>query len=272
MNRPREKLAANVDIVSKDEGISTGVSAEKTVAGSEVIEVKDGSGSTSKVTTVSGALEHTATRTDQPKKKRKKADSTNVEPNNVDYGYNVPFDPAYYNPFISGYSWVTEPYMYGSMGMPYGGYPMGPYGVNSFNGMPPQAPAMPGYPASYQRYVLSYPVSGVPLSIAMLTVHVADFSRPETQPTHHRGTEAVVSHSRQGKRPKDTRVQPQSHGSKSRNRTRSSSERRDHGRSDRSSDDYHEDQSSRKRMRDSSTMYGDKHGGRRSRQFQEYDS
>ncbi|RLN05525.1 uncharacterized protein C2845_PM13G17160 [Panicum miliaceum] len=248
MNQPREKLAANVDIVSKDEGNSTEVSAEKTVAGSVVIEVKDGSGSTSKVTTVSGALEHNATRTYQTKKKRKKADSTkNVQPNDVDYGYNVPFDQAYYNPFISGFSWVTEPYMYGSMGMPYGGYPMVPYSVNSFNGMPPQAPGMPGYPASYQR--------------------------PETQPTHHRGTEAVVSHSRQAERPKDTRAQPQStenkrqlgsHGSESRNRTRSSSERRDHERSGRASDDYHEERSSRKRMRDSSPMYGDKHSGRRS--------
>ena len=156
MNQPQEKLAANVDIVSKDKGNSTEVSAEKTVAGSEVIEVKDGSGSTLKVTTVSEVLEHIATRTDQPKKKRKKVDSTkNVQPNNVDHGYNVPFDPAYYNPFISGYSWVTEPYMCGSMGMPYAGYPMVPYGVNYFNGMPPQAPGMPGYPASYQRYLLS---------------------------------------------------------------------------------------------------------------------
>ena len=117
------------------------------------------------------------------------------------------------------------------------------------------------------------PVSRAPLSIAMLIVLV-DFFRPETQPTNHRGTEAVASHSRQAERPKNTRVHPQSsennhqlgsHGSESRNRTRSSSERRDHGRPDRSSDDYHEDQSSRKRMRDSSPIYGNKHSGRRSR-------
>ena len=158
INQPREKLAANVDIMSRDEGNSTEVSAEKTIAGSEVIQVKDGSGSTSKVTTVLGALEHNATRTNQPKKKRKADSTKNVQPNSVDYGlngYNVPFDPAYYNPLISGYSWVTEPYMCGSMGMPYAGYPMVPYGVNYFNGMPPQAPGMPGYPASYQRYLLS---------------------------------------------------------------------------------------------------------------------
>ncbi|OEL20486.1 hypothetical protein BAE44_0018495 [Dichanthelium oligosanthes] len=219
-----DKLATNVDILSKDEGNSAEVSAEKAVASAEVLKVKDGSGSTSKVTTVSGALEHNATRTDQPKKKRKKADSTkNVQPNNVDYGYNVPFYPAYYNPFNSGYPWVTEPYTYGSMGMPYDGYPMDPYGVNSFNGMPPQALAMQGYSANYQR---------VPLSIATLMVHVADFFRP--------GIEAVVARSRQAERPEDTRLNPQSsehnrqlsssHGSESRNRTRSSSERRDHGR------------------------------------------
>jgi E3 ubiquitin-protein ligase RBBP6 len=148
-----QKLAAN-DIVSKDEGDSAEVSTEKAVASAEVI--KDGSGSALKVTTVSGSLDHNATGTDQPKKKRKKVDSTkNVQPNNVDYGYNVPLDAAYYNTFFSGYPWVTEPYMYGSMAMPYGGYPMGPYGVNSFNGMPPQALAAQGYPASYQRYVLS---------------------------------------------------------------------------------------------------------------------
>ena len=149
MNQPIDKSAANVDTRSKDEGSSAEVSVEKAVASAEVLKGKDGSGSTSKVTTVSGALEHNATRTNQLKKKRKKADSTkNVQPDNVDYSYNVPFDPAYYNPFVSGYPWVPELYMYSSMGMPYGGYPMDPYGVNSFNGMPPQVLAMQGYPAS----------------------------------------------------------------------------------------------------------------------------
>ncbi|RCV28740.1 hypothetical protein SETIT_5G427100v2 [Setaria italica] len=244
-----QKLAADVDIMSKDEGDSTEVSAEKAVASAEVIKVKDGSASESKVTTVSGALDHNATRTDQPKKKRKKVDSTkNVQPNNVDYGYNVPLDAAYYNTFFSGYPWVTEPYMYGSMAMPYGGYPMGPYGVNSFNGMPPQALAAQGYPASYQR--------------------------SKTRPTHHQGTEAVAARPRQAERPKDTHLQPlssehnrqpgSSHGSESRSRTGSSSERRDHGRSARASHDYYEDHSSRKRMRDSSPLYGDKQSNRRS--------
>ena len=149
VNQPLDKSASNVDTLSKYEGSSAEVSVEKAVASAEVLKVKDGSGSTSKVTTVSGALEHNATRTNQLKKKRKKADSTkNVQPDNVDYSYNVPFDPAYYNPFVSGYPWVPELYMYSSMGMPYGGYPMDPYGVNCFNGMPPQALAMQGYPAS----------------------------------------------------------------------------------------------------------------------------
>jgi E3 ubiquitin-protein ligase RBBP6 len=159
VNQPLEKSPANVATLSKDEGNSAKVSVEKAVASAEVLKVKDGSGSTSKITTVSGALEHNATRSNQPKKKRKKADSTkNVNPNNVnnvEYGYNIPFDPAYCNPFVSGYPWVPEPYMYSSMGMPYGGYPMDPYCVDPFNGMPPQALAMQGYPANYLRYVLS---------------------------------------------------------------------------------------------------------------------
>jgi len=157
VNQPLEKLAATARILSKDEGNSAEVSAEKAVANAEALKVKDGSESTSKATTVSGALKHDVTRTDQPKKKRKKADLTkNVQPNNVGYGYNVPFDPAYYSPFNNGYPWATEPYMYSSMGMPYTGYPMDPYCVNTFTGMPPQVLAMQGYPASYQRYVLSY--------------------------------------------------------------------------------------------------------------------
>ncbi|CAN6291921.1 unnamed protein product [Urochloa humidicola] len=256
VNQPLEKSAANVTTLSKDEGNSVEVSAEKALASAEVLKVKDGRGSTSKITTVSGALEHDATRTNQPKKKRKKADSTkNAQPNNVEYGHNVPFDSAYYNPFVGGYPCVPEPYMYSSMGMPYGGYPidpygypMDPYGVNSFNGMPPQALAMQGYPATYQR--------------------------PETQPTNYRGSEAVAARPRQVERPKDISLQPQlsernhqlgsSHGSESRNRTRSSSERRDHGRSDRASDEY-ENHSSRRRMRDPSPVYGDKHSSRRSR-------
>lgn len=154
VNQPPEKSTANVDTLSKDEGNSAVQSAEKAVASAEALKVNDGSEPTSRVSSISGTL-HNATRTNQPKKKRKKADTTkNVQPSNVvDYGFNVPFDP--YNSFASGYPWVTEPYMYGSMGMPYGGYPMDPYGVNPFNCMPPQALAMHGYPASYQRYVLS---------------------------------------------------------------------------------------------------------------------
>ncbi|OEL21985.1 hypothetical protein BAE44_0016997 [Dichanthelium oligosanthes] len=257
VNQPPEKSAANIDTLSKDEGISAEVSAEKAVASAEVLKVQDGSGSTLKIATVSGA-----TRTNQPKNKRKKADSTkNVQPNNVDYGSmgmpygGYPMDAAYYNPFVSGYPWVTEPYMYGSMGMPYGGYPMDP-----FNGMPPQAFAMQGYPASYQG--------------------------PDTQPMHYRGSEAVATRPRQAERPKDSSLQPQSsersrqlgssHGSESRNRTRSDSERRDHGRSDRPSDDssrmrmrdpspVYENHSSRKRMHDPSPVYGDKLSSRRSR-------
>ncbi|CAO2172522.1 unnamed protein product [Urochloa humidicola] len=246
-----QKLVANDGTMSKDEGDSTEVSAEKAVENAEVIEVKDGSRSTSKVSTVSGALDHNAKRTDEPKKKRKKVDSTmKVQPNSVDYGYNVPLDAAYYNPFITAYPWVTEPYMYGSMGMPYGGYPMGTYGVNSFS-MPPQALSVQGYPVSYQR--------------------------SETKPTHHQGDEAFAVRSRHAERPKDDHLEHRSsehnrplgssHGSESRSRTRSSSERRerDHGRSGRASNDYCEDHSSRKRMRDSSPTYGDKHSSRRSR-------
>ncbi|XP_062211987.1 E3 ubiquitin ligase PQT3-like [Phragmites australis] len=249
VNQPLEKLAVNVDL-SKDEGSSAELSVEKAVASAEVLKPKHESGSTSKVTTVSGALEQNATRTDQQKKKRKKADSTKiVHPNNVEYGYNAPFNPAYYNPFVSGYPWVNGPYMYGSMDMPYGGYPMGPYSVNSFSSMPPQALAMQCYPANYHRH--------------------------DTQPRLLRDTEAATAPSRQAERPKATGLQSRSsernqqlgssHGSESRNRTRSSSEWRDHGRSDKAFNDYHEDHSSRKRMRVSSPMDGDKQSSRRSR-------
>ncbi|KAF8681712.1 hypothetical protein HU200_045144 [Digitaria exilis] len=248
VNQPPEKSTANVDTLSKDEGNSAVQSAEKAVASAQALKVNDGSEPTSRVSSISGTL-HNATRTNQPKKKRKKADTTkNVQPSNVvDYGFNVPFDP--YNSFASGYPWVTEPYMYGSMGMPYGGYPMDPYGVNPFNCMPPQALAMHGYPASYQR--------------------------PETQPTQYRGSETVATRPRQAERPKDSSLQPQSsdrnrqlgssHGSESRNRTRSSSERRNHGRSDTASNDYHEHHSSKRRVRDPSPVYGDRQSSRRSR-------
>jgi len=250
VKQPLEKLADTARILSKDEGNSAELSAEK--ANAEAPRVKDGSESISKATTVSGALKHNVTRTDQPKKKRKKADLTkNVQPNNVGYGYNVPFEPAYCNPFNNGYPWATEPYMYSSMGMPYTGYPMDPYCVNTFTGMPPQVLAMQGYPASYQR--------------------------PATVPMHCGGTaaaRALSNHPERSERPNDTRVQPRSpehkrqmvssHGSESRtrNRTRPSSERREHGHSDRASV---EDHSSRKRMRDSSPKYDDRQSGRRSR-------
>ncbi|TVU45829.1 hypothetical protein EJB05_05332 [Eragrostis curvula] len=252
VNQPLKKLVANVDPLSKDEVSSAELSVEKAAASAENIKLKDGSESTLKVTTVSGTMEHNAPRTDQPKKKRKKAGSTKmVQPNNAEFGYNnIPLDPSYYNPFVGGgYPWVTEPYMYGPMGMPYGGYPMGPYGVNpmNMNSMPPQALPMHGYPPNYHRH--------------------------EAQPTLKRGTEAPV-HSILSERPKDACIQSRSsegnrqrgssHGSESRNRTRSSPERRDHRRSDRASNDHYEDHS-RKRMRTSSPMDADRQSSRRSR-------
>jgi len=115
------------------------------------------------------------------------------------------------------------------------------------------------------------------LLFVTLTVHIADFFRPETEPMHRGGTaaaRALSKHPERSERPKDPRLQPQSpehkrqlvssHGSesKTRNRTRSSSERREHGHSDRASV---EDHSSRKRMRDSSPKYDDKQSSRRSR-------
>ncbi|KAL5683419.1 hypothetical protein ACJX0J_009804, partial [Zea mays] len=150
VNQPREKLVPSAKILGKDGGNFAQVSAEKTVANAEALKVKDGTESTSKATTVSGAREHNVTRTDQPKKWKKAVLTKNFQPNNVGYGYNVPFDPAYCNPFINGYPWATEPYMYSSMGVPYPGYPMDPYCVNSFTCIPSQALAMQGYATSYQ--------------------------------------------------------------------------------------------------------------------------
>lgn len=96
---------------------------------------------------------------------------------------------------------------------------------------------------------------------------------------HRAGTAAARApskHPERSDRPKDTRHQPQSreherqlgssHGSESRTRniTRSSSERRDRVHSDRASVDHHEDHSIRKRTRDSSPKYGDRQRDRRS--------
>lgn len=107
-----------------------------------------------------------------------------------------------------------------------------------------------------------------------LIVHMLDFFRPETLPTHYQGGEAVAARPRLAARPKDTSRQPQSsernrqlgspHRSESRGRARYS-ERRDHGRSDRASDDYHENHSSRRRTRDPSPVNVDKQSSRRSR-------
>lgn len=226
----------NVDLKSKDKGSSAGWSVEKAVPSADVLKLKDGSESTSKDTTISGTLELKAARTDKLKK-RKKSDSTKIgHPNIADYGYSTPLDPAYYSPFNSVYPWVTEPYMYGSLGMPYGGYPMGPYGVNSISNMPPQTLAMQGYPANYPSW--------------------------ETQSTLHWDAEAAAR-SRQAERQKDQHLG--SHCTESRNRSRSRPERRDRERYDRASNDYDEDHHSRKRMRLSSPMDGDKQSRRRSR-------
>lgn len=236
VNRPQENLAMNVDLKSKDKGSSAGWSVEKAVPSADVLKLKDGSESTSKDTTISGTLELKAARTDKLKK-RKKSDSTKIgHPNIADYGYSTPLDPAYYSPFNSVYPWVTEPYMYGSLGMPYGGYPMGPYGVNSISNMPPQTLAMQGYPANYPSW--------------------------ETQSTLHWDAEAAAR-SRQAERQKDQHLG--SHCTESRNRSRSRPERRDRERYDRASNDYDEDHHSRKRMRLSSPMDGDKQSRRRSR-------
>jgi E3 ubiquitin-protein ligase RBBP6 len=110
--------------------------------------------------------------------------------------------------------------------------------------------------------------------VATLIVHIFSILvRREAHPTLQRGTEPAAP-SRLSERPKDTGILSRSsegnrqwgssHGSELRNRTRSSPKRKDHGRSDRASDDYYEDQS-RKRMRVSSPMDGDKQWSRRSR-------
>ena len=107
------------------------------------------------------------------------------------------------------------------------------------------------------------------LSIAKLIVHIVDFFRPEVQPMHYRGSEAVATRPRQDERPKDSSFQPQSsernrqlgsshHGLESRNRARSGSERQHHGHSGRISDGHDESHSSRKRMRHPSPVYGAK--------------
>ncbi|XBI74127.1 hypothetical protein VPH35_067723 [Triticum aestivum] len=153
VDRPQK----NSDLKSNTEG-SAGRSVEKAVPGADLPKLKDVSESTLKNGTISGSLEPKVARPDQLKKKRKKADSSKaVHPNNADYGYNVPFDPAYCNPFNGAYPMgpfgVPDPYMYGSMGMPYGGFPMGPFGMNPYGNIPPQALAMQGYPPNYQRCV-----------------------------------------------------------------------------------------------------------------------
>ncbi|KAF7051935.1 hypothetical protein CFC21_060115 [Triticum aestivum] len=152
VDRPQK----NSDLKSNTEG-SAGRSVEKAIPNADLPKLKDVSESTMKNGTISGTLEPKVAKTDQLKKKRKKADSSKaVHPNNVDYGYNVPFDPAYCNPFNGGYQMgpfgVPDPYMYGSMGMPYGGFPMGPFGMNPFGNIPPQALAMQGYPPNYQSW------------------------------------------------------------------------------------------------------------------------
>jgi E3 ubiquitin-protein ligase RBBP6 len=171
---------------TKTEG-SAGGSVQTAVPIADPLKLNDVSESTLKGSTISGTLEPKVAKT----KRRKKADSTKIAcPNNADYGYNVPFDAAYCNPFNGGYPMVTDPYMYNTMGMPYGGYPMDPFGVNPFGNMPLQAPFgnmppgpfsnmsqqapfgnmpqqapfgnmppqalhMQGYPANYQRYIIS---------------------------------------------------------------------------------------------------------------------
>jgi E3 ubiquitin-protein ligase RBBP6 len=252
---------------TKTEG-SAGGSMEKTVSIADPLKLNDVSESTLKGSTISGTLEPKGARTDQLKKKRKKADSTKiVHPNNANYGYNVPFDPAYCNPFNGGYPFVTDPYMYGPMGMPYGGYPMGPFGVDPFGNMPPQAPfgnmplqalAMQGYPANYQSWETNP------------ALHRDAEAAARSRQASHRDADAAAR-SRQTERPKDTSSRPRSlernqrlgspHGRESRSRSRSRSERRDHGRSDRASNDY--DSRSRLERRDN---------GRSDRASNDYDS
>ncbi|CAM0875573.1 unnamed protein product [Alopecurus aequalis] len=279
---------------SKAEG-SAGCSVERAVPIAEPLKQKDVSESTLKGSTISGTLEQKVARPDQLKKKRKKADSTKiVHPNNADYGYNAPFDPAYCNPFNGGYPpMVNDPYMYGSMGMPYGNYPMGPFGVNPFGNMPPQAPfgnmppqapfgmppqalAMQGYPPNYQSWE-AHPAPHREAEAAARSrqaPHRDAEADARLRQAPHRYAEADAR-SRQTERPRDTGSRPRPsernqrlgspHRTESRSRSQSRSERRDHGRSDRASNDYDEDRNSRKRMRASSPADGDNHARRSSR-------
>ncbi|KAI4998749.1 hypothetical protein ZWY2020_054091 [Hordeum vulgare] len=192
VDRPQK----NSDLKSNTEG-SAGRSAEKAVPSADLPKPKDVSESTLKGTAISsGTLEPKVARSDQLKKKRKKADSSKaVHPNNADYGYNVPFDPSYCNPFNGGYVMgpfgVPEPYMYGSMGMPYGGFPMGPFGMNPFGNIPPQALAMQGYPPNYQSWE------------TQAAVHRDAEAAARARQVSHGNADAAVR-SRQTERPKDS--------------------------------------------------------------------
>uniref|UniRef100_A0A0E0D471 DWNN domain-containing protein n=1 Tax=Oryza meridionalis TaxID=40149 RepID=A0A0E0D471_9ORYZ len=253
------KLTTGVDLEVKDEGNSAGILVEKIVPTADA-RLKDVTDSTSKPATISGTMEPKASKTDQLKKKRKKADSTKiVHPNNANYGYSIPFDPAYCNPYVSGYPWLTDPYMYGPAGMPYGGYLMGPYGVNSIGNMPLQFPsAMQGNLANTHCW--------------------------ETQSMIHRANEDAAR-PRLAAKPKEPEPANQSRSSERNQRlssshgtdpsyktSRSSSDRRDHRRSidyveDHRSSDYAEDHRSSKRMRASSPSPtgGDRHSRARSK-------
>lgn len=196
VDRPQK----NSDLKSNTEG-SAGRSAEKAVPSADLPKPKDVSESTLKGTAISsGTLEPKVARSDQLKKKRKKADSSKaVHPNNADYGYNVPFDPSYCNPFNGGYAMgpfgVPEPYMYGSMGMPYGGFPMGPFGMNPFGNIPPQALAMQGYPPNYQSWE------------TQAAVHRDAEAAARARQVSHGNADAAVR-SRQTERPKDSGAWP----------------------------------------------------------------
>ncbi|KAM0878101.1 hypothetical protein ACQ4PT_035075 [Festuca glaucescens] len=245
---------------TKTEG-SAGGSVQTAVPIADPLKLNDVSESTLKGSTISGTLEPKVAKTDQLKKKRKKAYSTKIaRANNADYGYNVPFDPAYYNPFNSGYPLVTDPYMYNSMGMPYGGYPMDPFGVNPFGNMPLQAPFGNMPPGPFGNMPQQAPFGNMPSQALAMQGYPANYQSRETHPAHaeaaarswqasHRDTEAAArsrqasqrdaeaaARSRQTKRPEDTGSWPRP-SERSRSRSRSRSERRDHGRSDRASND-----------------------------------
>uniref|UniRef100_A0A0D9VX37 DWNN domain-containing protein n=1 Tax=Leersia perrieri TaxID=77586 RepID=A0A0D9VX37_9ORYZ len=243
-----------VDLEVKDEGNSAGLSVEKAVPTADA-RLEDGSKSISKVNIISGTLEPKTSKTDQPKKKRKKGDSTKiVHPSNANYDYSIPFDPAYYNPYVGGYPWLTEPYMYGSMGMPYGGYPMGPYDVNSIVNMPLQFPsAMQGNLSNTQSW--------------------------ETQSMLHRPSDDAAR-PRMAMKPKEPANQSRSsernvhlgssHGTDSRKTSRSSSDRREHRRAsdyaeDHRSSDYADDHRSNKRDHRSSDYAEDHRSNKRMR-------